>query len=54
MKPEDCVNENFLKQFKDGMIKRSCPLMVQLYKRGVEKMQKVELDCPTPRLRETR
>lgn len=43
MKPEDFVNEDFLKQFKDG--KEFMSFMDQMYKRGVEKMLEGELDA---------
>lgn len=43
MKPEDFVNEEFLKKFKDG--KEFMDFMDQMYKRGVEKMLEGELDA---------
>jgi putative transposase len=43
MKPEDFLNEDFLKQFKDG--KEFMSFMDQIYKRGVEKMLEGELDA---------
>jgi len=43
MKPEDFINEDFLKQFKDG--KEFMSFMDQMYKRGVEKMLEGELDA---------
>lgn len=43
MKPEDFINDAFLKQFKDG--KEFMSFMDQMYKRGVEKMLEGELDA---------
>ncbi|NMM50269.1 IS256 family transposase [Marinigracilibium pacificum] len=43
MKPEDFINDAFLKQFKGG--KEFMPFMDQMYKRGVEKMLEGELDA---------
>ena len=43
MKPEDFINDSFLKQFKDG--KEFMSFMDQMYKRGVEKMLEGELDA---------
>jgi putative transposase len=43
MKPEDFLNDAFLKQFKDG--KEFMTFMDQIYKRGVEKMLEGELDA---------
>ena len=43
MKPEDFVNDDFLKHFKDG--KEFMAFMDQMYKRGVEKMLEGELDA---------
>lgn len=42
MKAEDFLDDNFLKQFKDG--KDFMSFMDQMYKRGVEKMLEGELD----------
>lgn len=42
MRTEDFLDENFLKQFKDG--KEFMSFMDQMYKRGVEKMLEGELD----------
>lgn len=42
MKAEDLLDDNFLKQFKDG--KDFMSFMDQMYKRGVEKMLEGELD----------
>lgn len=42
MKAEDFLDDNFLKQFKDG--KAFMSFMDQVYKRGVEKMLEGELD----------
>jgi hypothetical protein len=43
MKPEDFMDEAFLKKFKDG--KEFMSFMEQMYKRGVEKMLEGELDA---------
>ena len=43
MQAEDFLNDNFLKQFKDG--KEFMSFMDQMYKRGVEKMLEGELDA---------
>jgi putative transposase len=43
MKPEEFLNDAFLKQFKDG--KEFMTFMDQIYKRGVEKMLEGELDA---------
>ena len=43
MKPEDILNENFLKQFKSGPELTS--FLEQLHKRGIEKILEGELDA---------
>ncbi len=43
MKPKEFVNEDILKQFKDG--KEFMTFMGQMNKRGVEKMLEGELDA---------
>lgn len=43
MKPEDILNEDFLKQFKNGS--ELTNFLEQLHKRGVEKILEGELDA---------
>jgi len=43
MKPEDLLNEDFLKQFKSGTELTS--FLEQLHKRGIEKILEGELDA---------
>ena len=43
MKPEDILNEEFLKQFKNGA--ELTNFLEQLHKRGIEKILEGELDA---------
>ena len=43
MKPEDILNEDFLKQFKNGP--ELTNFLEQLHKRGIEKILEGELDA---------